>query len=125
MKQHDVDAFLDAVSNQDRLRQEIDEALQGCEDRSAATVEFARKAGFEFSATEFEEALAKRYGGRELDDTELEAVAGGVFAGSRMRGGVTIAFPDVCKTPAAPAPFVPIPYPNIGRGAGGSGKKRG
>jgi len=30
-------------------------------------------------------------------------------------GGVTIAFPDVCKTPAPPAPFVPIPYPNIAK----------
>jgi len=28
-------------------------------------------------------------------------------------GGVTQAFPDVCKTPAPPAPPVPIPYPNI------------
>lgn len=27
--------------------------------------------------------------------------------------GVSIAFPDVCKTPAPPAPFVPVPYPNI------------
>lgn len=27
--------------------------------------------------------------------------------------GVSIAFPDVCKTPAPPAPFIPIPYPNI------------
>src|ERR1700687_3751832 len=27
--------------------------------------------------------------------------------------GVTIAFPDVCKTPAPPAPPLPIPYPNI------------
>ena len=27
-------------------------------------------------------------------------------------GGVTIAFPDVCKTPAVPSP-VPIPYPNV------------
>lgn len=27
-------------------------------------------------------------------------------------GGVTIAFPDVCKTPAGPS-VVPIPYPNI------------
>ena len=27
--------------------------------------------------------------------------------------GTTISFPDVCKTPAPPAPFVPIPYPNI------------
>jgi hypothetical protein len=31
--------------------------------------------------------------------------------------GVTIAFPDVCKTPAPPAPFVPIPYPNIAKAA--------
>jgi hypothetical protein len=28
--------------------------------------------------------------------------------------GVTIAFPDVCKTPCPPPPpFIPIPYPNI------------
>ena len=26
-------------------------------------------------------------------------------------GGACIAFADVCKTPAPPAPFVPIPYP--------------
>jgi len=31
----------------------------------------------------------------------------------KSSSGVTIAFPDVCKTPAPPAPFVPIPYPNI------------
>lgn len=31
---------------------------------------------------------------------------------STRKGGVTIAFPDVCKTPAPPAPFTPIPYPN-------------
>jgi hypothetical protein len=27
--------------------------------------------------------------------------------------GITIAFPDVCLTPAPPAPPIPIPYPNI------------
>jgi hypothetical protein len=27
--------------------------------------------------------------------------------------GVATAFPDVCKTPAPPAPPIPIPYPNI------------
>lgn len=27
--------------------------------------------------------------------------------------GVASAFPDVCKTPAPPAPPVPIPYPNV------------
>lgn len=34
-----------------------------------------------------------------------------VHAGSN---GMTIAFPDVCKTPAGPA-VVPIPYPNIAK----------
>lgn len=33
----------------------------------------------------------------------------------KKSNGVTIAFPDVCKTPAPPAPFVPIPYPNIAK----------
>lgn len=27
--------------------------------------------------------------------------------------GICMGFPDVCKTPAPPAPFVPIPYPNV------------
>lgn len=31
----------------------------------------------------------------------------------KTSNGTSIAFPDVCKTPAPPAPFVPIPYPNI------------
>jgi len=32
-------------------------------------------------------------------------------------GGITSAFPDVCKTPAPPAPPIPIPYPNIAMSA--------
>jgi len=31
----------------------------------------------------------------------------------KASSGVTIAFPDVCKTPAPPAGPIPIPYPNI------------
>ena len=31
----------------------------------------------------------------------------------KQKGGVSIAFPDVCKVPAPPAPFVPVPFPNI------------
>jgi hypothetical protein len=31
-------------------------------------------------------------------------------------GGMSMVFPDVCKTPAPPSPSpVPIPYPNIGQ----------
>jgi carboxyl-terminal processing protease len=28
--------------------------------------------------------------------------------------GMSLNFPDVCKTPAPPAPFVPVPYPDMG-----------
>ena len=35
-----------------------------------------------------------------------------IKAPGKQGGGTSIAFPDVCKTPAPPAPFVPIPYPN-------------
>jgi hypothetical protein len=31
---------------------------------------------------------------------------------TRSGGDASIAFPDVCKTPAPPAPFAPVPYPN-------------
>ena len=31
------------------------------------------------------------------------------------RNGMTMAFPDVCKTPAPPAPPIPIPYPNMAK----------
>jgi hypothetical protein len=36
-------------------------------------------------------------------------------------GGMSMVFPDVCKTPAPPAPPIPIPYPNIGKAADTSG----
>lgn len=38
-----------------------------------------------------------------------------MFANTQM-GGTDMAFPDVCLTPAPPAPPVPIPYPNTGMG---------
>jgi len=34
--------------------------------------------------------------------------------------GVSIAFPDVCKTPVPPAGPIPIPYPNIGKSSDAS-----
>jgi hypothetical protein len=35
--------------------------------------------------------------------------------------GICFAFPDVCLTPAPPAPDVPVPYPNIGQLADADG----
>ena len=37
-----------------------------------------------------------------------------MFPASTKGGGTCFVYPDVCKTPAPPAPFVPIPYPNTG-----------
>ena len=34
---------------------------------------------------------------------------------TKESNGVTIAFPDICKTPMPPAGPVPIPYPNIAK----------
>jgi len=36
-----------------------------------------------------------------------------MFPATTNGGGQCVGFPDVCKTPAPPAPPVPIPYPNI------------
>jgi hypothetical protein len=33
----------------------------------------------------------------------------------KSSSGISIAFPDVCKTPAPPAGPIPIPYPNIAK----------
>ncbi len=35
-----------------------------------------------------------------------------IFPASSKEGGQCVGFPDVCKTPAPPAPFAPVPYPN-------------
>ena len=41
-----------------------------------------------------------------------------MFPGSSKGGGMCMAFPDVCKVPAPPAPFVPVPFPNMGQISG-------
>lgn len=33
----------------------------------------------------------------------------------KSSNGITIVFPDICKTAAPPAPPIPIPYPNIAK----------
>lgn len=38
-----------------------------------------------------------------------------MFASTQM-GGMNLGFPDVCLTPAPPAPPVPLPYPNTSMG---------
>lgn len=36
-----------------------------------------------------------------------------MFPAATRGGGQCLAFPDVCKVPAPPAPPIPVPFPNI------------
>ncbi|MHC4958040.1 MAG: PAAR-like domain-containing protein [Planctomycetota bacterium] len=36
-----------------------------------------------------------------------------MFAATNSSQGMIFCFPDVCKVPAPPAPFAPVPFPNI------------
>lgn len=38
-----------------------------------------------------------------------------MFPAATKGGGMCFAFPDILKTPAPPAPPIPIPYPNLGQ----------
>jgi hypothetical protein len=53
-----------------------------------------------------------------MSQTTFVNFRGVVHKGS---GGTSMAFPDVCKTPAPPAPPVPIPYPNAGQASDTTG----
>jgi hypothetical protein len=44
-----------------------------------------------------------------------------MFPASTKGAGMCTAFPDVCKVPAPPAPFVPTPFPNIAQLAQANG----
>jgi hypothetical protein len=43
------------------------------------------------------------------------------FPAASKGGGMNAGFPDVCKTPAPPSPFVPVPYPNMAQVRNSSG----
>ncbi|MFO0626617.1 MAG: PAAR-like domain-containing protein [Polyangiales bacterium] len=47
-----------------------------------------------------------------------------MFPASSKGGGSCAAFPDVCKVPAPPAPFVPTPFPNMSQVATASSTSR-
>ena len=39
-----------------------------------------------------------------------------MFPSVTKGGGMCASFPDVCKVPAPPAPFAPMPFPNMSQG---------
>ena len=117
MSKQAISDFLDRVTDQAELREEIHQVFAKTEDsdRPDTVVKLAKTHGFEFSAEEFLAALEQRYANptAELSEAELESVAGGMFPASSNDGGMCIGFPDVCKTPVLGVP-VPVPMPSIG-----------
>ncbi|SIO30645.1 PAAR-like domain-containing protein [Vannielia litorea] len=63
-----------------------------------------------------------KQGGRPVSERNIAGVLSQAGIKPGWQGKLLIAFPDVCKTPAAPSP-VPIPYPNIGTIPPKGGKK--
>lgn len=51
----------------------------------------------------------------KISKEEMKKITGGVaiFPASTKGGDVTLAFPDVCKTPAPPTSLIPTAMPNI------------
>ena len=112
-------SFLDQVSSHAELRDQIRDTYRleasrpETANRLQLTVQFAARLGYVFTGNEFLDALQDRYQAVELSDAALEVVTGGRWS-PVAASAVLATFPDVCKTPAPPAPAVPIPYPNTG-----------
>lgn len=49
-----------------------------------------------------------------VENAATRGAGRGMPASTKGSGG-GLGFPDVCKVPAPPAPFVPVPYPNVGK----------
>ena len=60
-------------------------------------------------------ALVDRLKARKEEASEAIAALKSTTKAFVASGGMSMVFPDVCKTPAPPAPPIPIPYPNIGK----------
>ena len=91
-----AEQFYLKASEDPALFKEVGEAVD-----ESAVVALAAREGHECQVDDLKAVLLPHQG-EELSDQDLEGIAGG--------GGFS--YPDVCKTPAPPAPYVPIPYPS-------------
>lgn len=64
--------------------------------------------------TAIDELAWKMSGAEDTTGSEFASFA----TYNARNNGITIAFPDVCESPASPGAPVPIPYPNISKSSG-------
>lgn len=88
MSREDTDGFFRQAAQDAGLRDEMDRALAQEQGAVAAFLAVAAARGFQFTAQEFVEALSAwraSQEGTELNDAELEKVAGGVLSASAIQ----------------------------------------
>ncbi len=95
-----VNQFLQKVTEDEKLQEELAQALESEDNDRAAAVELGGKYGYEFTPDEIGQEIQNRQSefqtrkeAGELNDEELEAVAGGeaVIATAAIAGGATVA----------------------------------
>ncbi|MCA1994665.1 MAG: Nif11-like leader peptide family natural product precursor [Coleofasciculus sp. S288] len=100
MSMEAVKQFLERVGQDAALQQELNQAIESAENDRAAAAEVGAKYGYSFSPDEIgqvmEVALTQESGG-ELNEEELESIAGGFCTGA-MTGAVTAAYGGVYRT---------------------------
>ena len=120
MAKENVKKFFEAVSKSEDLQKQLKEATQKKEAEIAKAVkaqtetlvDFAKKAGFDFTAEELLSGGAPE--GSKLDINELDAVAGGAHAG---HGGFCIFLGVTPEGPGAGAGFCINNSDTVGVGA--------
>lgn len=96
MSNQQVHEFLQKVTSDEQLQQELGQVLQSAKDDREAAVALAQKHGYEFSSeelwqeiqnrqSEFGKFVANTSSDEELSDEELETVAGGIEFGFQAK----------------------------------------
>lgn len=85
-----VSKFLEQLANDPQLQNELSLEGKTKQERVATTVEIANKKGYSFTEAECVKVLdtVKKVQDGELDDAELEAVAGGADWGIQIAGAL-------------------------------------
>ena len=86
-----VNQFLTKVNQDQKLKDELSQAKKKSKNDRQAAVELAAKHGYEFTPEELDRRIeqlkniqAKQAANQELNESELEAVAGGACLGAPM-----------------------------------------
>ena len=87
MSTKSIKEFLDKISQDESLSDELTNAVKGSDDKDSAAAEVAARHGFEFESAELKRILDAARGTptTELSEEELEAVAAGLTVFQQIR----------------------------------------